>query len=85
MDLIVSWSLSFCPMPFQFHPTCLIFEHPISKNKINVTCMAQKFYPQGIQLTWIKNVNVPQIHNTLTPHKQRWTKHHTEFDPGEQN
>lgn len=48
-------------------PNMSIFEHPISKNKINVTCMAQKFYPQGIQLTWIKNVNVPQIHKTLTP------------------
>lgn len=48
-------------------PTMSIYEHPISREKINVTCKAKKFYPEGIQLTWLKNGNVSQIDNTLTP------------------
>uniref|UniRef100_A0A8D0YBY2 Ig-like domain-containing protein n=1 Tax=Sus scrofa TaxID=9823 RepID=A0A8D0YBY2_PIG len=52
-------------------PTMSIFEHPVSKNKINVTCKAKKFYPKGIWLTWLKNGNVSRIDKTLTPTKRR--------------
>ncbi|CAD7669573.1 unnamed protein product [Nyctereutes procyonoides] len=44
-----------------------IFEHLIPKNKINVICKAKKFYPEGIQLIWLKNGNISQIDKTLTP------------------
>ena len=44
-----------------------VFEHLIPKNKINVICKAKKFYPEGIQLIWLKNGNISQIDKTLTP------------------
>lgn len=47
-----------------------LFEHPIPK-KINFTRKAKKFYPQGIQLTWLKNGNISQIDKTLTHTKRR--------------
>uniref|UniRef100_A0A667IAA7 Ig-like domain-containing protein n=1 Tax=Lynx canadensis TaxID=61383 RepID=A0A667IAA7_LYNCA len=52
-------------------PNMTIFEHPISKNKVNVTCKAKKFYPHGIQLTWLKNGHVSQTDKTLTPTMSR--------------
>lgn len=48
-----------------------VFEHHTPKNKISVICKAKKFYPQDIQLTWLKNGNVSQIDKTLTPTRSR--------------
>lgn len=66
MDLIVSWSLSLCPMLFQFHSPRLFLNNPSPRRKINVTCKAKKFYPQGLQLTWMKSGNASQSDKTLT-------------------
>ncbi|XP_025788489.1 signal-regulatory protein beta-1-like [Puma concolor] len=52
-------------------PNMTIFEQPISKKKVNVTCKAKKFYPHGIQLTWLKNGHVSQTDKTLTPTMSR--------------
>ncbi|XP_057560053.1 tyrosine-protein phosphatase non-receptor type substrate 1-like [Hippopotamus amphibius kiboko] len=52
-------------------PTMSIFKYPDSKNNINVTCKANKFYSQGIQLTWLKNGNVSWMDKTLIPTKRR--------------
>ncbi|KAG8524159.1 Signal-regulatory protein beta-1 isoform 3, partial [Galemys pyrenaicus] len=48
-------------------PIMSIFEHPVSKNKINVTCKAKKFYPRSVKLTWLKNGNVSRIDKALKP------------------
>ncbi|XP_060043602.1 MAM domain-containing glycosylphosphatidylinositol anchor protein 2-like isoform X2 [Erinaceus europaeus] len=52
-------------------PTMSIFEHPMTNNKINVTCKAEKFYPQAVQMTWLKNGNVSQTDKTLMPTKMK--------------
>uniref|UniRef100_A0A7N5P9S3 Ig-like domain-containing protein n=1 Tax=Ailuropoda melanoleuca TaxID=9646 RepID=A0A7N5P9S3_AILME len=52
-------------------PNMYVFEHHTPKNKISVICKAKKFYPQDIQLTWLKNGNVSQIDKTLTPTRSR--------------
>ena len=64
--LFQSYALSYA-----ISPNMTIFEHPISKNKVNVTCKAKKFYPHGIQLTWLKNGHVSQTNKTLTPTMSR--------------
>uniref|UniRef100_A0A8D2F0E1 Ig-like domain-containing protein n=1 Tax=Theropithecus gelada TaxID=9565 RepID=A0A8D2F0E1_THEGE len=50
-------------------PKVSILQHPASNNKMNVTCQAEKFYPQDMQLTWLKDGSVSQRDETLTPTK----------------
>ncbi|KAJ8794335.1 hypothetical protein J1605_003292 [Eschrichtius robustus] len=41
-------------------PTLEVTQHPTAGNQVNVTCQVNKFYPQGLQLTWLENGNVSQ-------------------------
>ncbi|XP_012866105.1 PREDICTED: signal-regulatory protein beta-1 isoform 3-like [Dipodomys ordii] len=52
-------------------PTVFIFQHPISNDKINVSCKVKKFYPQNVRLAWLKNGNTSHIDETLISTKGR--------------
>ncbi|KAM4842591.1 signal-regulatory protein beta-1-like isoform 2-T2 [Thomomys bottae] len=52
-------------------PTVFIFQHPISNDKINVTCNVRKFYPQNAPLPWLKNGNTSHIDEVLIPTRHR--------------
>ncbi|XP_061064496.1 LOW QUALITY PROTEIN: signal-regulatory protein beta-1-like [Eubalaena glacialis] len=50
----------------QVPPTLEVTQHPMAGNQVNVTCQVNKFYPQGLQLTWLENGNVSRIDMTST-------------------
>nr|XP_054111135.1 signal-regulatory protein delta isoform X2 [Callithrix jacchus]XP_054111136.1 signal-regulatory protein delta isoform X2 [Callithrix jacchus] len=50
-------------------PKMSVLQYPASNNKMNVICQAEKFYPQDMELTWLKDGSVSQISETLTPTK----------------
>ncbi|KAM5305406.1 signal-regulatory protein beta-1-like [Glossophaga mutica] len=47
-------------------PPTLEVRHAVSENQVNVTCQAKNFYPQHLQLTWLKNGNIFRTEMPLT-------------------
>ncbi|KAM5305404.1 tyrosine-protein phosphatase non-receptor type substrate 1-like isoform 1-T2 [Glossophaga mutica] len=47
-------------------PPTLEVRHAVSENQVNVTCQAKNFYPQHLQLTWLKNGNTSRTETPLT-------------------
>ncbi|XP_036900185.1 tyrosine-protein phosphatase non-receptor type substrate 1-like isoform X2 [Sturnira hondurensis] len=47
-------------------PPTLEVRHAMSENQVNVTCQVKNFYPQRLQLAWLKNGNMSRIETPLT-------------------
>ncbi|XP_036900187.1 tyrosine-protein phosphatase non-receptor type substrate 1-like [Sturnira hondurensis] len=47
-------------------PPTLEVRHAVSENQVNVTCQVKNFYPQRLQLIWLKNGNMSRIETPLT-------------------
>ncbi|XP_045689320.1 signal-regulatory protein beta-1-like isoform X3 [Phyllostomus hastatus] len=47
-------------------PTLEVSHHTVPENQTNVTCQVKNFYPQRLQLTWLKNGNMSQAETPST-------------------
>ncbi|XP_045689321.1 signal-regulatory protein beta-1-like isoform X4 [Phyllostomus hastatus] len=47
-------------------PTLEVSRHTMSENQTNVTCQVENFYPQRLQLTWLKNGNMSRAETPST-------------------
>ncbi|XP_070445085.1 signal-regulatory protein beta-1-like isoform X2 [Equus przewalskii] len=47
-------------------PTLEVSQHPMAGNMVNVTCQANKFYPQRLKLTWLENGEVTRTETAST-------------------
>ncbi|XP_045688763.1 tyrosine-protein phosphatase non-receptor type substrate 1 [Phyllostomus hastatus] len=47
-------------------PTLEVSHHTVPENQTNVTCQVKNFYPQHLQLTWLKNGNMSQAETPST-------------------
>ncbi|XP_053527155.1 LOW QUALITY PROTEIN: tyrosine-protein phosphatase non-receptor type substrate 1-like [Artibeus jamaicensis] len=47
-------------------PPTLEVRHAMSENQVNVTCQVKNFYPQNLQLTWLKNGKMSRTETPLT-------------------
>nr|XP_008540588.1 PREDICTED: signal-regulatory protein beta-1 isoform 3-like isoform X2 [Equus przewalskii] len=47
-------------------PTLEVSQHSMAGNQENITCQANKFYPQRLKLTWLENENVTRTETAST-------------------
>ncbi|XP_046534610.1 tyrosine-protein phosphatase non-receptor type substrate 1 [Equus quagga] len=47
-------------------PTLEVSQHSMAGNQENITCQANKFYPQRLKLTWLENGNVTRTETAST-------------------
>ncbi|XP_035865547.1 tyrosine-protein phosphatase non-receptor type substrate 1-like isoform X2 [Phyllostomus discolor] len=52
-------------------PTLEVSRHTMSENQVNVTCHVKNFYPQQLQLTWLKNGNMSRTEMPSTRTENR--------------
>ncbi|XP_045689090.1 signal-regulatory protein beta-1-like [Phyllostomus hastatus] len=51
----------------QVPPTLEVSQHTLSENQVNIIiCQVKNFYPQHLQLTWLKNGNMSRTETLLT-------------------